>query len=155
MITVNIETTEEQSAVERHYHQLLDPERLTPARVIRAKCLECVGFEQSEVTRCTARPDKCKLWPFRMGEGAPEYDRGYTPTTRMKAIVRECRLCMGADYAGNGKGASRTAIALVRECESVKCALWKFRTGKNPNQANRKPPARRAADPFQDPPEGC
>ena len=32
--------------------------------VIRAKCLDCVGYEPSEVRKCTAVD--CALWPFRM-----------------------------------------------------------------------------------------
>jgi hypothetical protein len=32
--------------------------------VIRAKCLDCVGYEASEVRKCTAVD--CVLWPYRM-----------------------------------------------------------------------------------------
>ena len=32
--------------------------------VIRAKCLDCVGYEPSEVRKCTAID--CALWPYRM-----------------------------------------------------------------------------------------
>jgi hypothetical protein len=32
--------------------------------VIRAKCLDCVGYERSEVRKCTAID--CALWPYRM-----------------------------------------------------------------------------------------
>ena len=32
---------------------------------IRAKCLDCVGYQPVEVRKCTAKA--CFLWPFRMG----------------------------------------------------------------------------------------
>lgn len=57
-----------------------------------------------------------------------------TPARRnpVKAVRRHCLACCG--------GSSR----LVAECPSVHCALWPFRTGKNPYRAQRpqKPKAR-------------
>jgi len=38
---------------------------LTRARAIRAKCLECQGGQQAEVTRCLITD--CTLWPYRSG----------------------------------------------------------------------------------------
>ena len=37
----------------------------TPIKAIRAKCLDCSGYSDAEVRKCTAI--KCALWPFRMG----------------------------------------------------------------------------------------
>ena len=37
----------------------------SPIKAIRAKCLDCVGDQPSEVRKCTACG--CPLWPFRMG----------------------------------------------------------------------------------------
>ena len=36
------------------------------AKVIRKKCLDCCGFQQSEVRKCVATD--CALWPYRMGK---------------------------------------------------------------------------------------
>ena len=39
---------------------------LSPIKAIRRFCLECMGYQQAEVPRCTA--PNCPLFPFRMGE---------------------------------------------------------------------------------------
>lgn len=63
------------------------------------------------------------------GSSAPADNRPYTDKTPgptraernpIKAIRRHCLRCMGG-----------SAVA-VAECVSVECALWPFRTGKNP-----------------------
>lgn len=36
------------------------------AKIIRKKCLECTGFQKSEIRKCTATA--CALWPYRMGK---------------------------------------------------------------------------------------
>lgn len=38
---------------------------MTPMRAIRAKCLDCCGYQQKEVRECAAK--KCPLHPYRMG----------------------------------------------------------------------------------------
>ena len=38
----------------------------SPAKAIRAYCLECVGYQPSEVRNCTLK--KCPLYPFRFGK---------------------------------------------------------------------------------------
>jgi hypothetical protein len=38
---------------------------ISPIKAIRAKCLDCVGQNASEVRKCTAVD--CALWPMRMG----------------------------------------------------------------------------------------
>lgn len=45
--------------------------------VIRAKCLDCSGYQQSEVRKCTAV--RCALWPYRMGAN-PFSDRKGNPS---------------------------------------------------------------------------
>jgi len=39
---------------------------LTPVKAIRLHCLECMGWEVTEVRKCT-RPT-CPLFPFRLGK---------------------------------------------------------------------------------------
>lgn len=34
-------------------------------KIIRAKCLDCCGYEPGEVRKCVSFT--CPLWPFRMG----------------------------------------------------------------------------------------
>ena len=38
----------------------------TPIRSIRAFCIQCMGYQRTEVPLCTA--PKCPLYPFRMGK---------------------------------------------------------------------------------------
>lgn len=38
----------------------------TPVKSIRAKCLECCGYQNREVELCTALA--CPLFPYRMGK---------------------------------------------------------------------------------------
>jgi hypothetical protein len=40
-------------------------EPMSPLRAIRAKCLDCCGFQEKEVAQCVAVD--CPSWPFRMG----------------------------------------------------------------------------------------
>lgn len=40
--------------------------RLTPIKAIRAKCLDCSGFQPSEVRRCEI--EDCPLFPYRFGK---------------------------------------------------------------------------------------
>lgn len=40
--------------------------RLTRAKAIRAKCLDCCCGQAIEVRRCTIK--KCPLFPYRMGK---------------------------------------------------------------------------------------
>ena len=108
--------------------------RLTPARALRGRCVECVAGEFGEIGRCTARtptkpcdPSGCYLWPYRSGHGV-DRSRGVPIPTRLKAIRRECLNCQGGSPEGVG------------DCPSVNCSLYEFRFGKNPhkrgNEAN-------------------
>lgn len=39
--------------------------KMTMAKAIRAKCLDCTGGQPKEVNECLI--DTCSLWPYRMG----------------------------------------------------------------------------------------
>lgn len=88
----------------------------TPIEAVRRHCIECVGSQSmSEVEHCGGEliyntGNSCPLFPYRFG-------RGRVP---LKLIRRECLDCNGGP-----KG--------VRECPSVRCNLYPFRMGKNPN----------------------
>jgi hypothetical protein len=91
---------------------------LTPGKAIRKHCLQCVGTA-SEIRNCGG--DKligggsCPLYPYRLGKGRPS----------VKIIRGECLYCMGGSYE------------LVRNCENLKCNLFDFRMGTNPNYGRR------------------
>jgi hypothetical protein len=40
-------------------------EPMSPLRAVRARCLDCCGYQEKEVALCPARD--CPAWPFRMG----------------------------------------------------------------------------------------
>jgi len=40
-------------------------EPMSPLQALRARCLDCCGYQEKEVALCTAV--KCPAWPFRMG----------------------------------------------------------------------------------------
>jgi hypothetical protein len=44
----------------------MNDKRLTPIKAIRAKCLDCSGFQPSEVRRCDIM--ECSLFPYRLGK---------------------------------------------------------------------------------------
>lgn len=41
--------------------------RLTRAKSIRLKCLDCCCYSESEVRTCSVKT--CPLWPYRLGVG--------------------------------------------------------------------------------------
>jgi len=108
------------------YNFMLDPAPL-PAQAIRLRCLHCVGGERSEVRDCTATPAQCHLWPYRMGHGC-DRSRNPRPPSRIKAMRRECLLCMGgrSDF--------------VRKCETYYCHLWPYRLGRRPALGTERTP---------------
>ena len=61
-------------------------ERLTRAKAIRAKCIDCMGGDKSEVRKCTAV--KCPLFPFRMGK---EDTTLYEKTSEWKSLLKKYR----------------------------------------------------------------
>ena len=40
-------------------------EPMSPLKAIRARCLDCCGYQENEVAACTAV--NCPSWPFRTG----------------------------------------------------------------------------------------
>lgn len=56
--------------------------RLTPIKAIRAKCLDCSGFQPSKVRNCEI--PECTLFPYRFGKNP--YRKG---TGVKKAIADE------------------------------------------------------------------
>ena len=51
--------------------------KLTPIKAIRAKCLDCSGYQPKEVRLCPVRD--CHLWPYRMGRRPREEDLAENP----------------------------------------------------------------------------
>lgn len=49
--------------------------KITRAKAIRQKCLECCGWFTPEVRECTC--EDCALWPYRMGTGFQSSARIY------------------------------------------------------------------------------
>ena len=65
----------------------LETKVITKAKAIRAKCLDCSGWQPSEVTRCTCHT--CALYPFRFGneKGLERwYEEKKTPKKTIKKI---------------------------------------------------------------------
>ena len=107
-------------SIETGYDFALDAPLPVP-QAIRRRCLHCVGGESvKEVRDCTAAPNICRLWPYRMGHGR-DRTRDAKPPSRLKAIRQECLFCMGG------------SAQFVRECESSHCFLWPYRMGKKPD----------------------
>lgn len=57
--------------------------------VIRAKCLDCCGGQQSEVRKCVATA--CPLWPYRMNANPFHSAREMTDEQRQAAAERLAR----------------------------------------------------------------
>ena len=85
---------------------------LTPLKAIRAKCIDCSGFELKAVRECPVKD--CVLYPLRMGKGS-------------RAILKKIRaFCL---WCCNGQRDE------IRQCPVVKCSLWVSRFGKRPKNA--------------------
>ena len=89
---------------------------LTPLKAIRARCIDCSGFELKEVRNCQHLD--CPLYPLRMGKGA---------RATLKRIRAYCLWCC------NNQGSE------VRFCPSVKCPLWEYRFGKGKESLKKCP----------------
>ena len=55
-------------------------ERLTRAKAIRLKCLDCCCGQRAEIRNCEIKT--CPLWRFRMGK--EEQDENFKPRPRKK-----------------------------------------------------------------------
>jgi hypothetical protein len=90
--------------------------KLTPLKAIRAKCIDCSGYELKEVRECPfdGKEDKaCALHPLRMGKGS---------RSTLKQIRAFCLWCC-LDQKHE-----------VKLCPAVSCPLWKYRLGKRPQK---------------------
>lgn len=61
--------------------------RVSRAKAIRYKCLDCCGFQSNEVRECPAV--ECPLWRYRMGH--EERDEFYTPRITNKKEEEEIK----------------------------------------------------------------
>ena len=59
--------------------------RISRAKAIRYKCLDCCGFQSNEVRECPTVD--CPLWRYRMGR--EERDELYTPKVTNKKKEEE------------------------------------------------------------------
>jgi hypothetical protein len=75
---------------------------LSRRKAIKARCLDCSGWEYNEVNNC--EHTKCELYPYRMGIGKQD------PILRRKAIRAYClNNCM-----------------LGQKAEVTKCTSWDY-----------------------------
>lgn len=58
--------------------------KLTPLTAIKYFCIECFGFERSQVEGCTS--PKCPLYPFRLGDACS--GKTMTEENKQKAKMR-------------------------------------------------------------------
>lgn len=61
--------------------------RVSRAKAIRYKCLDCCGFQSNEVRECPAV--ECPLWRYRMGH--EERDEFYPPRITNKKEEEEIK----------------------------------------------------------------
>ena len=93
-----------------------EPTQRSPLKVIRLRCLNCVGFEPSRVRSCDFT--WCALHPYRFGRGPKTW-----PATSGKrysarqAIKRHCLWCCLDSHHE------------VRLCPADDCPSWKWRLG--------------------------
>lgn len=71
---------------------------MTPLKAIRARCLDCVGFQKSEVRRC--KDTTCPLHPYRMGKNPARAGVGTTANFGL-AILRQ-KSPLNARYSASG-----------------------------------------------------
>jgi hypothetical protein len=84
----------------------------SPLKAIRMHCLWCCCEQPNEVKHCGAV--NCNSYPLRFRKSVP----GIRPLT---VIKNHCAECSGDEQA--------------KDCKVTDCALWHFRTGRNPNRA--------------------
>ncbi len=86
--------------------------RINRRRAIRYFCAECVGWDKSEINKCTGKHldgFMCSLHPFRSGQGKQNAKK------RDEAIKKQCRYCM----QGNS--------LLIGKCTSGYCPIYPYR----------------------------
>lgn len=97
-----------------------------PMAAIKAKCLQCVDGHYKEVEKCLSTPSNsqvCRLHQFLAGK---RVGRGGRWPGALKAIRRECRLCMN------------NSPDLIARCTSQGCPLWQYRFGLRPATARKR-----------------
>lgn len=94
---------------------------LTPKRVVRNFCFECVGRSSwQNIVSCEgAFAEKTKMCPFH------KYRLRKTGRVPIKAFRLFCLQCMGGSRF------------YVKTCENAKCLLFPYRMGKNPTLLGR------------------
>jgi hypothetical protein len=93
----------------------------TPLKAIRARCINCSGFNLKLVRECPfdgVNEQLCPLYPLRMGKGS---------RATLKKIRAYCLWCCSGQKQE------------VKLCPAVDCPLWEYRFGKRfrstPNNA--------------------
>lgn len=66
-----------------------DNEILTQMKAIRAKCLDCMGYQPSEVEKCPSTA--CTLYPYRFGKTP----KGFKKTHSTEPFLERIRMGMG------------------------------------------------------------
>ena len=54
--------------------------KATLLKTIRARCMDCCGYQPDEVKLCPA--EDCPLWPFRLGKDPYKTPRQLSPAQR-------------------------------------------------------------------------
>jgi hypothetical protein len=66
--------------------------KTTPPKAIRLFCLECMGYQQAEITRCSA--PLCPLFPYKMGSAnksvSEKQRKQMSDAARIRAAVLRC-----------------------------------------------------------------
>lgn len=62
----------------------------TPVKAIRAKCLDCSGFQPSEVRNCEIT--ECQLFPYRMGKNPNRVGRGNSKACFSEKTSTQCAI---------------------------------------------------------------
>jgi len=79
---------------------------LNRRKAIHERCLNCCGWHNGEVAKCTFK--ECPLYQFRTGNGKQN------AKDRSKAIKAFCLWCMN------------NQVGEIRQCPSFSCALFAF-----------------------------
>jgi hypothetical protein len=90
--------------------------KLTPLKAIRFRCLNCRGFEKTEVRTCDF--DDCFLHSLRMGRGS---------RSTLKKVRAYCLWCCDNQRAE------------VKLCPARGCPLWWYRAGRRPQTTRLMP----------------
>lgn len=103
------------------------PDPTTRCRAIRARCLNCKGWENTPVRECEITD--CNLWPYRLGKSP---NRQKSARTRgqngikipSRAIADHCLACSG------------NSVSERRQCPATECPLWAFRNGRKEGKSS-------------------